>query len=228
MHISLRNTNPRYEYFLNDMALEETNMEKDLGIYVTSNWRSSAHVAKAAAKANSVLGRIRHTFTFMNKHIFLKVYPSLVRTHLEYAVQAWSPQLKKDITVLEKVQKRATRLVPELRGLSYEQRLVQLGLTTLEERRRRGDLIEVFKIMHGFDNLDRTKFFKLRKEVHSHDTKGHELRIAHKTHNKRTRGGYFDIRIINDWNMLPGEVVKYQSVSSFKEALDRLLERRRT
>ena len=99
-------------------------IEKDLGIYVTSNWKSSAHVTKVAARANSMLGRIRHTFTYMNKYIFMKVYPSLVRTHMEYAVQAWSPQLKKDITSLEKVQKRATRLVPELGGLSYSERLI--------------------------------------------------------------------------------------------------------
>ena len=156
----------------------------------------------------------------MNKHIFLKVYPSLVRTHMEYAIQAWSPQLKKDILVLEKVQKRATRMVPELAGLSYEDRLRELGLTTLEERRRRGDLIEVFKIMHGFDNLDRSRFFKLKSEVHSYETSGHDLCIAHKTHKNVTRGNYFDIRIIDDWNGLPPGVVHCKSIASFKKALD--------
>ena len=66
------------------------------------------------------------------------VYPSLVCIHMEFAVQAWSPQLKKDIAILEKVQRRATKLVPEIRDLSYSQRLKELGLTTLEERRKRG------------------------------------------------------------------------------------------
>ena len=76
---------------------------------------------------------------------------------MEYAVQAWSPHLKKDIKTLEKVQRRAFNIVPELQGLSYERQLLDLGMTSLEERRRRGDLIEVFKIMHGYENLDRSK-----------------------------------------------------------------------
>ena len=114
MHISVRNTNPKYEYYMNDLLLQETNMEKDLGVFVTPNWKPSAHVAKVAAKANSMVGRIRHAFTYMNKEIFLKVYPSLVKTHMEYVVQAWSPQPQKDIDILEKVQRRATRIVPEL------------------------------------------------------------------------------------------------------------------
>ena len=107
MHISVKNTNPKFEYHLNDIKLEETKLEKDLGIYVTPNWKSSVHVAKVDARANSMLSWIRHNFTYMNKYIFMKVYPSLVRTQMEYAVQAWSPQLKKDLNILEKVQKRA-------------------------------------------------------------------------------------------------------------------------
>ena len=215
MHISVRNTNPKYEYYMNELILKDTNMEKDLGVYVTPNWKPSAHVAKVAARANSMLGRIRHAFTYMNKEIFLKVYPSLVRTHMEYAVQAWSPQLQKDIDMLENVQKRATRIVPELYGLSYEQRLIELGLTTLWIRRRRGDLIEVFKIVHGFDNLDRTKFFTFRSEVHSYNTIGHNLHIVGKFAFRTLRKGFFDIRVIKDWNGLPRKVVNCQSISSF-------------
>ena len=174
-----------------------------------------------------MLGRIRHTFTFMNKHMFLKLYPSLVRTHMEFAVQAWSPQLIKDITILEKVQKRATRLVPEIRDLDYQERLVNLGLTTLVERRRRGDLIEVFKIMHGFDDLKRSQFFKLKSEVHHYQTSGHDYCIFHKQFRNTIRGGFFDIRIIKDWNSLPKEIVNCKSISSFKRELDRWSERRR-
>ena len=202
-------------------------MEKDLGLYVASNWKPSAHIAKVAAKANSMLGRIRHTFTFMNAIMFMKLYPSLVRTHMEYAVQAWSPQLKKDITLLEKVQQRATRLVPEIRELDYDSRLVSLGLTSLVERRRRGDLIEVFKIMHGFDDLDRSQFFTLKSEVHEHRTTGHSLCIYRKPVKNMIRSGFFDIRIINDWNALSNDIVNCRTLSSFKTELDRWLERRR-
>ena len=158
----------------------------------------------------------------MNKDIFMKTYPSLVRSHLEYAVQAWSPRLKKDIDQLEKVQRRATKLVPECRTLEYEGRLRFLGLTTLEERRIRGDLIEVFKIMHGFENIDRRKFFQLESEVHSHHTRGHNLKIAHKVCRTSTRRGNFDLRIIDKWNALPSNIVNCKTISAFKTALDRL------
>ena len=123
------------------------------------------------------------------------------------------------------MQKRATRLVPGLGGLSYSERLVELGLTTLETRRYRGDLIEVYKIVHGFDNLDRSQFFKFRSEVHAYNTTGHNLCIYHKAHNRSVRRVFFGIRIIDDWNKLPEEVVNSQSISSFKRALDGLLER---
>ena len=85
MHISVRNTNPNFEYHINDIKLEETKLEKDLGIYVTPNWKSSAHVAKVAARANSMLGRIRHTFTYMNKYIlsyFVFIYFLKIKSYV--------------------------------------------------------------------------------------------------------------------------------------------------
>ena len=133
--------------------------------------------------------------------------------------------LKKDIDILEKVQKRATRIVPELHGLSYDQRLIELGLTSLVTRRRRGDLIEVFKIVHGFDDLERSKFFKFEWEVHSYNTRGHNFQIKSKFGSRTLRQGFFDIRVIEHWNSLPWNVVNCQSISSFKRALDGLLER---
>ena len=77
---------------------------------------------------------------------------------------AWRPHLKKDIDKLERVQRRATKLIPELRILSYEDRVQQCKLTTLETRRVRGDQIEVFKITHGIEGLDSDMFFKFRTQ----------------------------------------------------------------
>ena len=79
----------------------------------------------------------------------------MVRPHLEYYILAWRPYRKKDTDTLERIQRRATKMIPELRDLSYEERLKECGLTTLEKRRLRGDQIEVFKILNGYENVDR-------------------------------------------------------------------------
>ena len=96
----------------------------------------------------------KRTFVNRDSKIILKLYQSLLRPKLEYCVQAWRPYLK-DIDVLEKVQKRVTRLMTKDRSfvLSYEERLQRLGLKSLESRILRGDLMEVFKIFKGFGNI---------------------------------------------------------------------------
>ena len=92
--------------------------------------------------------------------IILPLYESIVRPHLDYCMQAWRPHYRKDIDKLEKVQRRATRMVEGLGEYSYEDRLRILGLTTLETRFLRTDLIEVFKILRGFENLYPDRFFR--------------------------------------------------------------------
>ena len=75
---------------------------------------------------------------------------------------SYESQLK-DVDMLEKIQRRATKLIPELRDLTYEERLKECGLTTLETRRIRGDQIEVFKILNGYENIDSNIFFEIKE-----------------------------------------------------------------
>ena len=84
-----------------------------------------------------------------DREIILQLYKSLVRPHLEYCVQALRPHLQKDIDLIEGVQRRATKMIPNLKNKTYEERLNNLQLTTLETRRLRGDSIEVFEICKG-------------------------------------------------------------------------------
>ena len=94
--------------------------------------------------------------------------------HLEYSVQFWSPHYQKDVEALERVQKRFTRMLPGMEGISYEERLEKLGLFSLERRRLRGDLIEVYKIMRGMDRLDSQKLFPMVEES---ITRGHRFKV---------------------------------------------------
>ena len=102
------------------------------------------------------------------------MYPctkAIVKPHLEYCIQARRPHHKKDTDKLERIQGRETKMIQELRDLSYESCLLQFGLTTLETRRLRGDQIEVFKIVNGYEDVDRNTFFKLKEGSR---TRGHK------------------------------------------------------
>ena len=103
--------------------------------------------------------RIRRNITYKEKGLIIPLYKAIVKPHLEYCIQACNPHIRKDIDMLEKIQRRATKLIPGLRDLRYEDRLEECGLTTLETRRLRGDQIEVFKILNGYENIDSNIFF---------------------------------------------------------------------
>ena len=110
---------------------EEVSSEKDLGVWTTSNLGSSLQCQKAASAGMKMLGMIKRTFQFMSKELFLFLYKTYVRPHLEYCVQIWSPYLAKDMDFLERVQIHATKLGRGLAKLSYESRLKSLGLYSL-------------------------------------------------------------------------------------------------
>ena len=111
---------------LHQETLHEVNYEKELGVWVTNKLDSSLHCQKVVAKASTILGMIRRTFQSLSKDLFVFLYKTYVRPHLEYIVQLWSPYLAKDIDILEKVQMRATKLVKGFSRLPYSTRLQKL------------------------------------------------------------------------------------------------------
>ena len=132
--------------------------EKDLGIMIDSSAKPSLQCTKAAKKGNQVLGQLLRSFKARDKVVLTQLYKVFVRPHLEYAVQAWCPYAVKDIDVLEKVQKRFVRQISGISG-SYEDKLRKIGLTTLEERRVRGDCIETFKMLNGITRVAPSTWF---------------------------------------------------------------------
>ena len=109
------------------------------------------------------------------KKVIIPLYKATVRPYLEYCIQAWRPCHKKDIDTLERIQRRATKMIPELRELSHEGRLKECGLTTLETRQLRRDQTEAFKILNGYEDIDRNTFFSLKKD---NRTIGHEVTLV--------------------------------------------------
>ena len=138
----------RAEYTIADLEsglrvpLEESNCENYLGILISNDLRWKNHINAIAAKANMVLVMLLKTFTSQGMNLWKLLYVSLVRPHLEFASTVWNPYLVGDIeTWRKKVQRRATRISPEMISLEYEDRLKRLGLTSLKEKQVRGDLI---------------------------------------------------------------------------------------
>ena len=129
--------------------MENKSVIKDLGIIVDENLRFSSHIIDKVDKANQIMGIIRKSMVYLNKHSFNLLCKSLVRPRLEYGNVVWSPFLKSDITLIENVQRRATRYVPVINKLEYQERLEALNLPTLQYRIFRADIIEMYKITHG-------------------------------------------------------------------------------
>jgi hypothetical protein len=125
-----------------------------LGILINDKLKWRDQVIQVKSRAMASLGQLKRTFTYWDIDGFRTLFTTYVRPHLEYCSAAWSPYFEEDIRMLEAVQRRATKLVPHLKPLKYNERLNAIGIPTLEQRRRRGDLIQNFKIYHGFNKVN--------------------------------------------------------------------------
>ena len=153
--------------------IEESDLEKDLGVYINSNLKFDSHVKMAAKKANSVLGMLKRAFRCWNEKTFKILYTTFVRPHLGTRRLLG----KKGHIVLEKIQQRATKIVPSLKNLCYAERLAKLNLTSLEIRRNRGDLIQLFKIEKNFNSVKWTDDLKLACSIGIEGYPGRETQI---------------------------------------------------
>ncbi len=124
----------KFNFKMNDTKTESVQGVRDLGVTIASRLKFSKQCKEAAGKVNRILGFISRSFSFKNKDVILPLYINLVRPHLEYAVQFWSPHYAKDIGKLQTVQRRATKMITSLRNKSYEERLAQLNLFSLERK----------------------------------------------------------------------------------------------
>ena len=171
---------------------------------LSADLKVSEQCGIVASKGNQILRLIRRTITYKDKQLIVPLYKAIVTLHLEYCIQAWRPYCEKDIDKLESIKRRATKMIPELRDLSYESHLLECGLTTLETRRLRGDNIEMFKIVKGYEDVDRNMFFKLKEGSR---TRGHKAALVKEQCWLDMRKYSFSQRVINEWNKLSNDCV---------------------
>ena len=214
MHLGRQN--PNRDYTMGATTLATTTSEKDLGVYVDTELTFEKHIETVVNQANRMLGLIRRSYTYLDSQSLLKLYTSLVRPMLEYANAAWTPILRRDQILLENVQRRATKVIPELRDRDYEDRLRALKLPSLYYRRARGDMIEAYKFTHS---IYKTEQEPLQRESNT-TTRGHSHKLKKECCKTRTRANFFRHRITNRWNNLWEDVVTAPSLNSFKSRLD--------
>lgn len=204
--------NPGISYYLDGVILPSITTEKDLGVHVDENLTWEQNIQKAVNKAKQNIGWVSRNVLSRSIPVMMNVYKSIIRPHLEYCVQVWSPAAKHGnwgiIMDIEDVQRSYTRMIDGIGLLSYKERLEILKLTTLLERRMRGDLIETFKVLNKLVNYGQNWFNIIRS--------GRKLKYT-----QRKEGpDFLANRVVKYWNKLPAYVTSAETVVSFKNQLE--------
>ena len=205
MHLGKMNPNNEYQITSTtdtQTTMSTTKCEKDLGVFISDDLKWQQHVNYACNKANRTMGMLRNTFSHFNPRMVEKLYKVYVRPHVEYGASVWCPNQKDDIKKLERVQHRATRLCPQLRAIDYDERLITLNLSTLETRRRRVDIILLYKLLKSDNEINWLNVETLTVANH-HNTRGHNMKINNElVKNCTSRYNFYTNRVTKLWNSL--------------------------
>jgi ribonuclease P/MRP protein subunit RPP40 len=227
LHLGKNNPQSRYYMHKEDGTLhklESVEVEKDLGVQTDKDLKFTNHCQSKINTATKMLMYIKHTFKYIDEDIFQLLYRSLVRPHLEFCSTVWSPHLKYLKDAVERVQRRATKVVPTLTDLSYTQRLQKLNLETLDYRRRRADLLELYRIKNNIHSIDQSCYCSLCPDKKmfppslSQSTRGHPMKIQVQ-HATGIRKHFFSTRVTPVWNNLTTKTINSKTINIFKNNL---------
>ena len=220
------NNNPQLSYHMtidgNRTELAATEVERDLGVHIDCQLTFDAHVNEIVKKCNKILWLIKRSVSSRSEVVIKKLYCALVRPHLEYCGSATILRKKEHRKNLERIQRRATKLISNTRLLPYQDRLRTLNLPSLHYRRTRGDLIQVFKYQHGLSRGDIDKI--LPRDMNGR-TRGHSKKLLKPRARTELRRQSFSHRVVGQWNNLREETVNARTLNCFKARLDRELAR---
>ena len=189
-------------------------------MHVDSELNFKRHIQESIAKSNRTLMAIKRTIASRQEGVVKTLFTVLVRPHLEYCNQAIIIKNKADMTRIEQVQRRATKMATSLQNYTYEERLAHLKLQSLTDRRERGDVIQVYKYKHGLSNGDHETL--LPPVVgRNRQNRGHHMKIKRVHCRTDRRRQSFTQRVIGPWNTLDERTVSAPTLNCFKSRLDR-------
>jgi ribonuclease P/MRP protein subunit RPP40 len=221
LHISSNNHKPVFEFKIDNHSIPYANDSvRDLGVYVSSNLSSKDHISRIKIKTAQKTGLIFRCFRSRNANFLKDLYLTYVRPHAEYASPIWNPYQLGDIRQLESIQRHFTSRIPSISHLNYPQRLDQLKIVSLEQRRIMCDLIELYKIITGRSVLKFRDYLEFRGPLRTRTN--HELTLKLRRYNTSIGLNSFFARTSKIWNMLPEEVVNSKSVEIFKDKISKL------
>ncbi|GAB0180916.1 hypothetical protein GRJ2_000556900 [Grus japonensis] len=210
--LHLEKHNPGVQHRLGSTWLETSSVERDLGVLVDNKLYMSERCAAMTKKANRMLGCINYGITSRDKEVIILLYSTFIRPHLEYCVWFYSPLCKKDVDRLERVQRRATKMIKGLGSLPYEESLRQLGLFSLEKRRLRGDPITIVQYFKGGSKNS------LFTRSHMEKVKVNGCKLLLGRFQLDLKGKFFTTKTASHWNNLPREVVDSPTLDTGQHA----------
>ena len=209
---------PRF-YYIGNTSLPQVTTFNDLGILIDDKLTFSAHIRSITKKAYTKSILLSRCFLSKNLKLLTTAFTSYVRPLLEYASPAWSPHLIKDIDAIEKVQRRFTKSIPNLRDLPYPIRIARLNIIPLSKRRSNIDLITSYRILNNLVHHTSFTFFTPRAYNH---TRGHSLTLSKPKVRLNVSKFSFHSRVVDPWNTLPDRVISAGTLSTFKFLLKTL------
>ena len=202
LHMSRNQVNRlNYNNDCGEPEVSASNSEKDLGVYIDEKLTFETHIGKVINTANKVTGLIARQFRYL-KEVFLNLYKSLVRPHVEYSSVVWCPCTIRDQKRIEGIQRRDTKILPGMQNLSYDQRLRTMGIPRIQYRRLRPDMVQVYKLIYGIDNIDPNIFFEMSNDKR---TRGHKYKILKQIAKCNLRRLSFIHRIVDTCNSRPAK-----------------------
>ena len=222
--LHLGTKNPKNDYFIGSegqqIPLEKTELEKDLGVYVDENLNFKEHIKTTVKKSNYACYKILKNFTYREDKILVPLFKALVRPILEYGNVVWNNCIKKYMTKIENVQRKYTKHIKGLQNVPYEERLKIIKLPSIEYRQLRGDMIQVYKIAHNFYDPESTR--SIFKFASNSRLRGHVFKINKQFTKTSKYKRFFSNRVVTKWNSLPHEVVNAKNLNEFKNKFDNL------